>query len=947
MSVREQLLRIKKMREKAARKEQDNKKEKQDKEIQEQRALAEKKITSKAPAEDARQSGYKDSAIARDKKIDNGEDNVVKSDQLTNINKIKQVTNKKPTKIQGNGAFLRNGEKEINNEQQELKEMIERQDLPVKKRLAELVELIKKVSKNNDGFVVLEAETGSGKSVYSPIAAFKALKELGSPERVVMMQPRRDAATSIARAVSAVMEAESGVVGYSTSEGKTIDRKSAIAVVTSGIMRRYLLQGDISRDNVGAIILDEIHEGSIEYHLVFGLIKKLREAGQAPLVILTSATMDIRRLQDFFGIKNDNYLHIEGRAYPVEKHFNAHPSENKHGYINDVAEKVLELHKTNKDGDILVFLPGAKEINQVISYLHNLNDAEVLPLYGALSSDERKKALHGKKEAGKKRRIIVATDIAETSLTVPGITMVVDSCRRRSVRYNPKTGIIERGTEFVSKDSAEQRAGRAGRVRPGDCYRIITKEEYVRMPEFRESEIKRVNLAHTVLQLKKIGVEIEDFPFIEPPSSNAVEEAIKELKMLGALNDEGRITDLGIEMERLSFEPRLAKMVIEARKRNAMEAALVLVGFSRERDVLLDPSKKEIEEAPGFSPADKRTNARNTISNKLRSEFGGSSDIQMRLNIFAAAIENGLFAAAKLSKQRGFKEKELAKKFEKWCRAHHLKANTLRHIGYKLRDYAKYSNFNLDKSKLAERLRNVRPEILSELALTVYPDRLIFALHNSRGMPEFRRLSEYDPLGRIININPGSVLRNQSNFDVLVAFGGFSEGSGTRRGREITRIYAQDLHPIEYKTIKKIMPDILDRKYENVSYNTELDEVVGDIQVVLKGNSDIVFEDQYDAVLDNEVAVRTFASVLASGEIDLPWARENIRTIDKLRSLARRSMGIGIVKTIDSLKNWYIEKLDGAHNLRQIQDKIGNLKINFTDFCSKELAEEIDKHYPE
>lgn len=482
---------------------------------------------------------------------------------------------------------------------EQLRQSIDSQTLPVHERREELVERLIDAHKR-DGILLLQGETGSGKSIYSPGAVREALRRLGLKDRLIMMQPRKDAATSIATAVAAVEHGHLGHdIGCSTSELKLLGRDTAIGVVTSGIFLRYLTSGALTKDKVGAIILDEIHEGSIEYHLVLGLIKLMKERGEAPLVLLTSATLDKKRIQDFFNIPETEYIRMEGRTYDVETYHLpqtiADEMEEKNETYIDGAVRAATMVCEDVDDteDILIFMPGRAEIQETISKLRHLSDdIEILPLYSGLPPEDRFSVLSGTKPSRIRRRIIVATNVAETSVTVPGIGVVIDSCRKRSTWYNPQTGIIETGTELISKDEAEQRRGRAGRIGPGRAFRVLTTEEYKKLDRHADPEILRTNNSHLVLRLKQLNIEVSTFPFIAPPKQAQIQAAIQELRMLGALDEDEQLTDVGRQMIDLPFEPRISLLIIEAKKRNCAEAALVMAAFEREDGVLLDASKK-------------------------------------------------------------------------------------------------------------------------------------------------------------------------------------------------------------------------------------------------------------------------------------------------------------------------------------------------------------------
>jgi ATP-dependent helicase HrpA len=392
--------------------------------------------------------------------------------------------------------------------QQKLRERIHPEQLPVFLKKSEIMRLLDTAFSENKT-VLLQGETGSGKSVLLPGMIRELFQQHEvQAKKIISIQPRRDAAFLVSKAVAAIEDVswgENGIVGCSTSEAKESGYHTEVSIVTTDIALRYLsemvrnvLQGNKSKEDIGAIIVDEFHENSVDYHLIMGMLKLLKKHDKAPLTVLTSATLDKEKTQEFFGIEDDEYCLVEGRKYPVEKRFlsnendDGYSSRKETSYIEKVVSETKEALQESGVGDILVFMPGVREINATVKALGMSQGVEVLALHGSLSMEEREYVLGTDPKSGQ-RRVIVSTNIAETSITLPRITTVVDSCRRRSVRYNPATGIYKRGTELISKDSAEQRAGRSGRVQSGICRRAVSEDTWDTMEEFSEAEIHRAN----------------------------------------------------------------------------------------------------------------------------------------------------------------------------------------------------------------------------------------------------------------------------------------------------------------------------------------------------------------------------------------------------------------------------------------------------------------------
>lgn len=835
--------------------------------------------------------------------------------------------------------------------QRELKREIENQELPVREHLPELTQAIVE-SIMRKGILLLQGETGSGKSIYSPIAMRKALRELGLPDRIIMMQPRRDAAKGIARATAAVSGEQLGEgVGYSTSEAKMINFKTAVGIVTPGVFLRYLMDGNINKAQIGAVIIDELHEGNIEYHLALGLLKLMNERGEAPPMLLTSATINKERIQEFFGTDDRDYLRIEGRTYPVVKRYLSEPQPGQEGlwrknggYVKVVAEQAVRLFSETTDGDILIFMPGAREIDDTIAHireeiakfekLKSMN-LEILPLHGALGPGDRDRALSTNREMRMgRRRIIVTTNIAETSVTVPGVQYVVDSCRQRSVRYNPNTGIIERGTEFISKDQAEQRAGRAGRLGPGNCLRLCTEAEFQKLEEHPDSEIRRTNLSNLVLRIKRMGIVPKSFPFIEPPPPGMIEKGEEELKMLGALDENGKLTAIGEEMADMPFDPRIGRLMVEAKKRNCVEAGLVMAAFSREGSVLLGPRQADIENASGFDLQAKKLTARKKIQ-ELQNKFDrGGSDWLKVLNVFAAAIDQGVFEASlNASTPQGY---EARKKFDKWCRENYLKSEALTHIAYKLQEYARYMRLDFNRATLKERLTATKDEDLGCVILAGHPDKLLVG-HSSRFRYHYTKLNGQ---GGEINMSPGSEGFN-ARYPLCIA-AEIKEGSGKSKGIDITRNYADGVHPIGLKELQTVLPHLVTVREDSPEYNVAADEVRMDVHFYPKNSSSELGSES--RIISGEKAVSAFAWVLSIRRVDVPWVKYNVEVERELAELSKRAAGE--VKEFPDMWEWYKQRLEGASSVKEALALDAKLRLSIDDFCSTELREKIEKNCP-
>lgn len=697
-----------------------------------------------------------------------------------------------------------------------LRELIEAQHLPVAEHLDELKDRIK-ASIQGDGIMLLQGETGSGKSVYSPVAIREALRELGLPDRMIVMQPRRDATYLISGAVAAVMGEKLGEgVGFSTSEAKGVMPDTPVKVVTSGIFLRYLLEGNIDAEHIGAIMLDEIHENSIEYHLVLGLIKKLRAERKAPFVFLTSATPNVKDVQSFFGMNETGFMRIEGRSYPVEKRFvtseqlveaSDEGRSRVRSYIEVAEDETRAFLSGSISGDVLVFLPGMREIEDFVARFRDDEIVEALPLHGMLGKDERREALvPPERRSGGKRRIIATTNIAETSVTVPGITHVVDSCRHKVYRFDPVSGIRKSQVEFISKAQAEQRAGRAGRLEGGTCTRLIPQRDFDSLPNQAESEIHRVNLSQVILTCKAVGIDPETFPFIEPPAPEKVRDGIEELKALGILDAKGELTDIGREAKDLPFEPHASRMIIEARRYGCVESALVIAALERERNVFPGPDRAEVENASGYDQNSKKIAARKAVMKVVKEQFATpgfeQSDLLIAFSAFIQSLDHGVIEAMRKDKSPEGHAKQ--KYFRQWCRECHVRPEALMHVAYRLMDFASYAGTTIDYDALKDQLLGTDVEHLGRILLAGYADR-IYVLQDTGGygMPEYRRHG--DKKKTPVNISPGSVLFDQSSRSPEFVLSLEVKPGGKDF---LERNYASGNHAVTLEQIYAVHPDI-------------------------------------------------------------------------------------------------------------------------------------------
>ncbi|MDH5492746.1 MAG: ATP-dependent helicase HrpB [Myxococcales bacterium] len=464
--------------------------------------------------------------------------------------------------------------------------------------------------------LVLVAEPGAGKTTRVP----PALLSLDALE-IVVLEPRRLAARLAARRVAAEQGSEpGGLVGYQVRFEDRTSRTTRLRFVTEGILLRQLAAEPLL-SKVGIVVLDEIHERHLQGDLLLALLRRLQRGPRPELRLLAmSATLEAGPIAEFLEAET---LHVQGRSFPVQiEHASGkddRPLERR------VASALRTLLREGVDGDVLVFLPGAAEIRRAHEACAEIcagSGIELLALHGDLPLAEQDRAVRASKTA----KVILSTNIAESSITIPNAVAVIDAGLARVARSSPWTGLSTLELRSISQASADQRAGRAGRTRPGRCVRLFTRHDYVTSPRQEAAEISRQDLSEALLLLRSLGLEPRSFPFFEAPPSAAIDAAELLLERLGAVS-EGAITALGRRMLSLPVHPRLGRLLLEAEARGVLPRGALLAALLSEREIRLE--------------------ARTRIAEQGRVDLRvGASDLLARLERFEAADAEGRGRAA-------------------------------------------------------------------------------------------------------------------------------------------------------------------------------------------------------------------------------------------------------------------------------------------------------------
>ena len=508
------------------------------------------------------------------------------------------------------------------------------QDLPVVERRAHILAAIQAHQ-----VVILCGETGSGKTTQLPKICLQAGR--GVRGRIGHTQPRRIAARSLAVRIAEELDSPLGEqVGYKVRFQDRVQAHSYIKIMTDGILLAEI-RSDPELREYDTLIIDEAHERSLNIDFLLGYLRRLLPCRPDLKLVITSATIDPQRFAAHF---NDApVIEVSGRTWPVEIRYRpltgADEDQKDRGRGQALLDAVDEL-AAEGPGDVLVFLPGERAIRESSELLrkHHPPHTEIVPLYARLSAARQSRVFRPHRG----RRIVLATNVAETSLTVPGIHYVVDTGLARVSRYSYRTKVQRLPVEAVSQASASQRAGRCGRVAAGICIRLYSEDDYQSRTEFTEPEIQRTNLAAVILGMTVLGLgDIETFPFIDPPDRRLIRDGYKLLYELGAVDEQQKLTSMGRNIARLSVDPRLARMVLAASELNCLSEVLVIVAALE----TIDPRERPLDRA-------RAADEKHALFKDDRSDFVAF------LNLWNAYREQ----AAHLSQN----------KLRSWCRAHFL-----------------------------------------------------------------------------------------------------------------------------------------------------------------------------------------------------------------------------------------------------------------------------------
>lgn len=432
--------------------------------------------------------------------------------------------------------------------------------------------------------VIIAGETGSGKTTQLP----KICLEMGRGITGLIghTQPRRIAARTVAQRIAEEVNTPLGeLVGYQVRFQDHSNDNTLVKLMTDGILLAEI-QHDRFLNRYDTLIIDEAHERSLNIDFLLGFLKQLLPKRPDLKVIITSATIDVERFSQHFN--NAPVIEVSGRTYPVE--INYRPLLEDEDLASGIANTLEELLRLPERGDVLVFLSGEREIREAAKEIRqrDLPHLDVLPLYARLSLAEQTKVF----KAHRGTRVVLATNVAETSLTVPGIRYVIDSGYARISRYSYRTKVQRLPIEAVSQASANQRSGRCGRVSDGVCVRLYSEEDYQQRPEFTDPEIVRTNLAAVILQMMRLGIgSVRDFPFIQPPDRRLINDGFLLLKELDAVDSQERLTPTGKPLSQFPVDPRMGRMLLAAAQEGSLREVLIIVAMLS----IQDPRERPVD----------------------------------------------------------------------------------------------------------------------------------------------------------------------------------------------------------------------------------------------------------------------------------------------------------------------------------------------------------------
>ncbi|MCJ0825464.1 ATP-dependent RNA helicase HrpA [Luteimonas sp. 50] len=745
--------------------------------------------------------------------------------------------------------------------------------LPIAAQAGRIVELLRAHQ-----VVVVAGETGSGKTTQLPKLCLAAGR--GAAGMIGCTQPRRIAARAVARRVAEELQVPLGdAVGFQVRFNDNVGERTAVKFMTDGILLAEV-QSDRWLSKYDTLIIDEAHERSLNIDFLLGYLKQLLPRRPDLKLVVTSATIDTERFAAHFG--GAPVVDVEGRGYPVELRYRPLEGEGAEAGERSVLDGILaacdEIARGRPTGDTLVFLPGEREIRDAHQALEQrkYRHTEVLPLYARLSARDQDRVFH----PGTQRRIVLATNVAETSLTVPRIHDVVDPGYARVKRYSPRQKLDRLHVEPISQASANQRAGRCGRIAPGTCYRLYAEADFQSRPQYTDPEIRRAALAGVILRMLSLGLgNVEDFPFLEPPEPRAVADGWQTLAELGAVDASRKLTATGRLMARMPIDVKLARMLVAAHAHGCLREMLAIASFLGIQD-------------PRERPADQRAAADNAHASFAdpRSEFVGI------LKLWDA--------------YRTAHEELTQSQLRKWAEKHFLGFLRLR----------EWRELHRQLKLLCDELgwqQSAAAASLDARAYVALHRALIAGLptqlgHRAQADKDRKAGAQYEgPRGRRFQLFPGSALAKKPPPWVLSAM-----------LLDTEKVWALTNAAVEPEWAIAELPHLLARRHFDPRWSRAQGRVLGSEQVSLFG---LVLAPKkpihYGALFPEESRLIFVHDALLTGEIDTRSAflARNLSTLARAREEEAKQRRAGLVVDEDWQARWYLDRLPPeVHNVQAL-----------------------------
>lgn len=746
--------------------------------------------------------------------------------------------------------------------------------LPIAGKAEEIVALIRAHQ-----VVVVAGETGSGKTTQLPKLCLQAGR--GAAGLIGCTQPRRIAARTVARRVADELQVPiGGAVGYQVRFNDNVSDSTAIKFMTDGI-----LLAEIGSDRwlsaYDTLIIDEAHERSLNIDFLLGYLKQLLGRRPDLKLIVTSATIDTARFAEHFD--GAPVVDVEGRGYPVDVRYRPLEGEGDDAGERSVLDGIVsvcdEIMQIRGTGDTLIFLPGEREIRDAHQALERrkYRHTEVLPLYARLSAKDQDRVF----SPGPQRRIVLATNVAETSLTVPRIHYVVDPGLARVKRYSPRQKLDRLHIEPISQASADQRKGRCGRIAPGTCFRVFSEADFAARPQYTDPEIRRASLSGVILRMLSLGLgDIEFFPFVEPPDPRAVADGWQQLAELGAIDGERRLTATGRTMAKLPVDAKLARMLVAAREHGCLHEMLAITSFLGIQD-------------PRERPADQRgaADAAHAQFADPKSEFAGI------VKLWDAYRQ----AHADLTQSQ----------LRKWSERNFLgflRMREWRELHRQLRLQCEELGWSAEPSTPDAPVGDARAVARAEAAAyTALHRALIAGLptqigHRADPGGGGRASGQYEgPRGRRFQIFPGSPLAKKPPPWLL---------SATLLDTE--KVWSLTNAAIEPDWVIAELDHLLARRHQDPRWSRAQGRVIGHEQISLFG---LVLAPKkpmdYGRLYPDEARALFLRDGLVAGEINTRagFLERNLRTLERAREEEAKQRRAGLVVDEDWMAQWYAQRL--------------------------------------